>query len=278
MLVTWHSEFWVSVHPSSWKCGRQDKPTFLNCRQNEKTHHDNAFNHINTFFPLHNTLIHLLYVHSHFLWSLLEFFVLNTCRLCKSWTEGAALLLLFFPPGWAKADDLSTTRILMTISAWYLTIPMIVEMTIQNPSTSLFGDHAGKQWAGGHQKIPSHQHLENELRKINHLLRQHNLYIGSVGRSISFRRRRMNVSLHRWHPRRYPIMLLNDCIRLLMYILTRGMIQMKPVSNWLHGQLQLCGDMSLLLSTWQASSSAQITMPRQPFPEFRRWSWHVWSL
>jgi len=44
---------------------------------------------------------------------------------------------------------------------------MIVEMTFQNPTMSLFGDHPRKQWASGHQKIPSHQQLENELQQLN---------------------------------------------------------------------------------------------------------------
>jgi hypothetical protein len=44
---------------------------------------------------------------------------------------------------------------------------MIVEMTFQNPTTSLFGDHPGQQWASSHQKIPSRQHLENESQQLN---------------------------------------------------------------------------------------------------------------
>jgi len=36
--------------------------------------------------------------------------------------------------------------------------------------------------------------------------------------------------------------------------------------------------MSPLLATWQASSSAPNSTPREPFQEFRRLSWHVWSL
>jgi len=55
----------------------------------------------------------------------------------------------------------------MTISVKYLTITMIVEMTFQNPTRSLFGDHPGKQWASGHQKIPSRQHLENKSQQLN---------------------------------------------------------------------------------------------------------------
>jgi len=41
---------------------------------------------------------------------------------------------------------------------------LLMELTIQNPTTSLFGDHPRQQWASAHQKIPTHQHLENELR------------------------------------------------------------------------------------------------------------------
>jgi len=59
----------------------------------------------------------------------------------------------------------------------------------------------------------------------------------------------MNVSLRRWHPRRYPIKRLKDGIRPLMDIFTRGRIQTKLVSNWLHGMLEICGDMSPLLTT-----------------------------
>jgi len=55
----------------------------------------------------------------------------------------------------------------MMISAGYPTITMIVEMAIQNPTTSLFGDHPAEQWASGHQNIPSHQHLENESWQLN---------------------------------------------------------------------------------------------------------------
>jgi hypothetical protein len=42
-----------------------------------------------------------------------------------------------------------------------------MEMAFQNPTMSLFGDHPGKQWATGHQKIPSHQHVENQLQQLN---------------------------------------------------------------------------------------------------------------
>jgi len=96
---------------------------------------------------IYYTLIHISFSHS------LNFFFLITRLLFKSWYEGAALLLLLlFLPVPAEADDLSTTRITMKISAWYPPNTMIVEMTIQNPRMSLFGDHPGKQSARGHLK------------------------------------------------------------------------------------------------------------------------------
>jgi hypothetical protein len=55
----------------------------------------------------------------------------------------------------------------MTISARYLTISILVAMTIQNPTTILFGDHPGKQWRTSRQKIPSRQHLENKAQQLN---------------------------------------------------------------------------------------------------------------
>jgi len=55
----------------------------------------------------------------------------------------------------------------MMISAQYPTISIIVEMTLQNPTTSLLGDHSGKKWASGDQIIPSRQHLENESQQLN---------------------------------------------------------------------------------------------------------------
>jgi len=140
-------------------------------------------------------------------------------------------------------------RISIMISTQYPTITMIIEMTIHYPTTSVFGDHPRMQWASAHQKIPSRQHLENESRQLNQLLPRRNPHVLQVKRSIFSRRRRMNVSLHRWHPSRYPIMRLNDSIRQLMYIFTRGRIQTKPVSNWLYRNLEICGDMSPLLTT-----------------------------
>jgi len=166
----------------------------------------------------------------------------------------------------------------MTIPARNPTITMIVEMTFHNPTTSLFGDHARKQWANGHLNITSRQHLENESQQHDQLRRRRNHYILSIGRSKLSRRRRMNASLRRWQPRTCPIKRLNDWIRPLINRFTRGRIQTKPVSNWLHGKREICGDMSPLLTTWHASSSAQNTTPRQPFLAFQRWSWHVWSL
>jgi hypothetical protein len=44
---------------------------------------------------------------------------------------------------------------------------MIVVMTFQILTMSLFGDHPGKQLASGHQMIPSGQHLENESQQLN---------------------------------------------------------------------------------------------------------------
>jgi hypothetical protein len=44
---------------------------------------------------------------------------------------------------------------------------MIIEMTFQNPTTSLFGDHPGTQWASGDQMIPPRQHFENESQELN---------------------------------------------------------------------------------------------------------------
>jgi len=144
--------------------------------------------------------------------------------------------------------------------------------------TSLFGNHPGNQCTSGYQNIPSHQHLENELQQLNQLLCQLEPYILSIGRCILSWKRRINTSLHCWHLRRYWIKCFNDWIRLPMYIFTRGRIQTKPVSNWLYGKLEICGDMSPLLTTWQASLLAQNTMPRQLFQAFRRWSPHMSSL
>jgi hypothetical protein len=50
----------------------------------------------------------------------------------------------------------------MIISPRCPTIPMIVEMTIHNPTTSMFNDHPGKQLPSAHPKIPSCHHLDNE--------------------------------------------------------------------------------------------------------------------
>jgi len=205
--------------------------------------------------------------------------VLITHRLFKSWQEDTALLpVLLYLPAPEAADDLSTIWILMAIAAWYLTIPMISEMTIQNPTTSLFGNHPETQRGSGYQMIPSCQHLENESQQLKYHLSRRDTSILCVGRSILSQRGRMKVSLHPWHPRSYPIMRLNDWICPLMYIFPRGWIQTHPVSKWLHGKFAICGDMSPVLAAWQASSSAQNTSPRLLFEAFRLWSWHVWSL
>jgi len=190
--------------------------------------------------------------------------VLITRCLFKSWDEGAALLLLLLLlllSGAADADNLSTMRISMTITTQYSTISMIVKMTIQHPMMSLFGDHPGEQYASGHQKILSHQLFENQLRQLNYLLHWSNPYILSVGSSVLSRRRRINAGPHRWHPRRYLIKCLNDWICLLMSIFTRGRIQTKPVSIWLHGQLEIQCNMSPWLTMCQASSSVLGVLP-----------------
>jgi len=155
---------------------------------------------------------------------------------------------------------------------------MIIKITSQNQMTSLFDDHPGKQWARGLQKIPSHRCLENKLQQLEWLLLQHNIYILSVGSSILSQRRIMNHSLCHWQPGRYSIKHLNNWIHLLISILSRWRIQMKPVRNSLHGTLQICGDVSTLLTTWQAASSTQDTMPRQFFHVFQRWSCHMLGL
>jgi len=72
-------------------------------------------------------------------------FVLFTCHLFESSHDSAALLLLLhLLPAPGAANDLSTTRIWRTISARYPRIRMIIEMAIQIPLRSLFGDHPGK--------------------------------------------------------------------------------------------------------------------------------------
>jgi len=70
----------------------------------------------------------------------------------------------------------------------------------------------------------------------------------------------------------------NDWIRPLMYIFTSRRIQMTQVSNWLHGKLEICGNMRPLLKTWQLSSLAQNTTARQLIEGLWWWSSHVWSL
>jgi hypothetical protein len=163
----------------------------------------------------------------------------------------------------------------MTMTVRYPTIIMIVEMTIQNPTMSLFGHHPWKQWASSNQNIPSSQHLETRSPHLNLLLRQRDTYILSVRRTILSWKRRMNSTWHHWHPRSYLIKRLNDWIRPLMYTFTRGRIQAKPVSNCLHEKLDISVDMSPLVVMWQASSLAQNTTPRQHFQVFRWWSLHM---
>jgi len=88
----------------------------------------------------------------------------------------------------------------------------------------------------------------------------------------------MNTSLHHWHRRSYSIECLNSWICPPMYILTRERIQTKPASNWLHGRLEICGDMRPLLTVWQPLTSAQNTNTWQLCQAFRQWSWEVSSL
>jgi len=61
----------------------------------------------------------------------------------------------------------------------------------------------------------------------------------------------------------------NDWIRSPIDSFTRGRLQTNPVSNQLHGKLEICANMSLWLMLWQASSSAQNTTHRQLFQAFR---------
>jgi len=209
----------------------------------------------------------------------INFFVPITRHLFKSWQESTALVLLLpFLPAPGEADDLSTTRISMMILVWYLTIGMSIEMTFQHPTTSLFGDCPAKQWVSGQQTNLSRQQVEDESQQLKSLLHQRNPYILSTARSILTRRRRIDASLSGWHRRRYPIKCLIDWIRLPMYICTKGRIETKPVSNWLLGMLEICGDRSPVLTTWQASFLVENTTHRQPVHAFRQCSWRVSSL
>lgn len=166
----------------------------------------------------------------------------------------------------------------MMISEKYPTIPLMVEMRFQNPKTSLFGNYLGTQCASCHRKIPSAQNSENQSQQLNFPLCECNPDIPSVRHSILSPRRRIIISLHYRHPRRYLITRFNDWIWQLMNKFTRGWIQPMPVSNRCYGKLQICGDMSHVLKTWQASLSAWNEWPRQPFQAFRQWWRHTWSL
>jgi hypothetical protein len=53
-------------------------------------------------------------------------------------------------PAIVEADSLSTMTIVMTISIQDPTVTMIIQMAIQIPTKSLFSDHPGRHWAGGH--------------------------------------------------------------------------------------------------------------------------------
>jgi len=79
-----------------------------------------------TLYFIYSTFIHISCSHS------FNYFVLITCCVFISWQECATLLLLLllFLPAPGEADNLSTMRISKTISAWYPTISLIVDMTM----------------------------------------------------------------------------------------------------------------------------------------------------
>jgi len=223
---------------------------------------------------IYSTFIHISFSH----WC--NFFLVITCLLFKSWHKGSAmlLLLLFFLPAPGEADELSTMRNSMMIPARCMTIRMIFTITIQNPMMSLFSDHPGTHWVCGHQMIPSRQHFESKLGQLNPLLPRCNPNILSIGRVVLSWSWTMNGSLRCWHPRRYLITRFNDWIHLLVYIVTRGRIHTKPVSDWSHGKHEICGDMSPLLTSWQDSSLVPNRPTGQLFQAYWRWSWPVRSL
>ena len=115
-----------------------------------------------SFFYTTLQFIYYTFIHISF-GDLFNIFLLITHHLFESWHECPVLLLLLhFLPAHGEADNLSMMMISMTISTQYLTITVIVEMTIQDLMTSSCCDHPAKQLAAGHQKIPSPQHLEIE--------------------------------------------------------------------------------------------------------------------
>jgi len=59
----------------------------------------------------------------------------------------------------------------------------------------------------------------------------------------------MKATLCRWLPRMYSMMRLMSGIRLEMFIITRERVQMTPVSSWLHGKLEMCGNLCAVLTT-----------------------------
>jgi len=202
-----------------------------------------------------------------------------TPHLFESWHDGAAhVLLILFPPAQWAEDHVFSSMILMTITVWYRTMTMIVAITIQNQNTSLYYDHPRKQWASGHQMFPPRQHLVHESWQLNQFLQQQNPYILIVGRYILSRRRRIKASLSRWDLRKYWIKCANDGIRPRMNKFTGEMIEVRAVSNWSHGKMEIWGDMSPLLKTWQASSSVQNALHTELSQVLQPWSWHMRSL
>jgi hypothetical protein len=179
----------------------------------------------------------------------LNLFLLNPRCLFESWHEGAALLLLLIHPAPGEANTQSMTRILMTIPAWYQAITMIVMIKIQNPTTSIFSDHLGKQWASDDQRILSRRQFKIESQQPNLLRWQRTADILRVGRPIFSWRKRINTILCCLHHRWYPIQHFNDWISPQMVIFTRWRIQSKLVTNWVYGKLQIWGDVSPLLMT-----------------------------
>ena len=129
-------------------------------------------------------------------------FVLITHRLFKSSHNGTTLLHLLRRIAPAEEDNLSATGISMPMSAWYLWVTMIVEMTILNQVMSLSSNHPTESLASGHQKSLVCQHFKNEWRQLDWLLCRGNRYIKRGGWSILTRRRRKKESLLCCHPTR----------------------------------------------------------------------------
>jgi len=140
---------------------------------------------------------------------------------------------------------------------------------------SLIGDHPEVQWSCGDQPTPSHQRSENLSQQFRWLLHWCNSNILSVRRYILSWRGIMNLILHGWHPTRSLIAQFNQWILLPMNIFISERMQTKPGKQSVHGQLETSWVMNPLLTTWQATLSAQIWTPRQLFQPFWLWSRNV---